>query len=706
MSKMTYRQLKEELPVDDDDIDSGKGLLAEDSTSNALPKPTDAHLGNETTSVLATGKDWKREELEEDEEEEELNEGDTVTLLRSHRADDKQQGEGEETEDEESEQVTTSLGSVEITTSQAHKFKWVRYTLGIGAFVLLFAFLATAIALIAIAPPCRSGGDNPTDNLEWWKTTIIYQCYPRSFQDSNRDGNGDLRGIMNRADYFLEIGAKTLWLNPIFRSPQKDGGYDISNFTDIDPLYGTLDDLKALLKELHSKGLKLLLDFVPNHTSDEHPWFIESRSSKNNPKRDWYIWTNGTDSQTPPNNWVSVFGGSAWTYDNVTGQYYFHQFAKFQPDLNYRNPEVRQAMEEVLRFWLDMGVDGFRFDAVKHLLEDPELRDEKRNPSCSADKCTTNSSDTDCYNCFIHNLTTDYTGIHNLTQSWRKVFDTYKGDRLMVGEIYDPIAKVMTYYGEDGNEFNFPFNFQFIGKRDWNGTEVNNTIYEWLDNMPEGAWPNWVFGNHDNPRVASTVGNTLARAMNVFLLTLPGTPTTYYGEEIFMTDVKNIPNDKRHDTVGNRDNERTPMQWDMSANAGFTPAGVDPWLPVASNYSVFNVEVESADEKSMLSLYRKLARMKSQYPSLRFANYTAILSTDYVLAYNRYHESSSKNFTVVINFGNSKQTVDLYSALDTPPSSLTISLSSNLNRTGSVNLKELELEAGEALVLESGQSCG
>ena len=694
---MAYQHLNEEQPATSDG-NSGIGLLEEDRTSEAHTKLTTVHLGEETDTAKPKSKDWGEEF--DDEEEEELNEGDTVTLLKGHRED----GDEGETEDEVSEQVTIGVSSVQITSSQAHKFKWVRIALGIGAFILLFLFLATAIALIAVAPSCNGGGDNPTDNLEWWKTTIIYQCYPRSFQDSDGDGNGDLKGIMSRSDYFVDIGVKTVWLNPIFQSPQKDGGYDISNFTNIDPMYGTIEDLKDLLKELHAKGIKLLLDFVPNHTSEEHPWFIESRKSKDNPKRDWYIWADMKDGQKPPNNWISVFGGPAWTYDNVTDQYYFHQFASFQPDLNYRNPEVREAMESVLRYWLDLGVDGFRFDAVKHLLEDPALKDETRNPSFPSDECTVNVDNSSCYNSLVHNLTTDYSGIHNVTRSWRKVFDLYK-DRFMVGEIYDPIATVMTYYGEDDDEFNFPFNFLLLGRKVWNGTEVNTTINDWLDSMPEGAWPNWVLGNHDNPRVASTVGNYLARAMNVVLLTLPGTPTTYYGEEIFMTDVTNIPANKKHDTVGNRDNERTPMQWDTSANAGFTIA--DPWLPVASNYSKYNVQTEGSDDKSMLSLYKELARMKSKYPALRFANYTAIFSTDEVLAYNRYHETGGKNFTVLVNFSTDRQVVDLSSDLDTSNSqSFSIQLSSNMDRSGGVNLEAIELNAGEALVLTSRRLCG
>ena len=257
------------------------------------------------------------------------------------------------------------------------RFVIIRYILGVGSFVLLFVFLAAAITLVALSPSCSN---IPNDGLVWWKTTVIYQCYPRSFKDSDGDGSGDLIGVLNKVDYLNDVGINAVWLNPIFKSPQKDNGYDVSNYTDIDPLYGTLGNLSALLKELHSKGMHLVLDLVPNHTSEEHPWFVESRKSLDNPKRDWYVWANASEDGGPPNNWFSLFGGSAWTLDNTTNQYYLHQFSEFQPDLNYHNPEVQSAMEDVIKFWFDFGVDGFRIDAVIFLLEDPELHDEPPNP--------------------------------------------------------------------------------------------------------------------------------------------------------------------------------------------------------------------------------------------------------------------------------------------------------------------------------------
>jgi glycosidase len=687
---MAYRPLNEEQPAGEKS-NGTVGLGEEEARTDLI----DVHLsdGEERAGAGGLG-DAPDNQVEEEEEEEE---GDTVTLLRDYQEEDEEIKKA--TEDGEPGRVTISDSNVQITTSQSHKFKWVRYALGVGAFVLLFAFLATAITLIAVAPPCR-GGETP--NLEWWKTTIIYQCYPRSFQDSNNDGDGDLRGIMNRTDYFVEIGVKTVWLNPIFKSPQRDGGYDISDFYKIDGLYGTMEDLKALLDELHSKGIRLLLDFVPNHTSDEHPWFVESRKNRTNPKRDWYVWADGQDDGSPPNNWISVFGGSAWTYDNATNQYYLHQFSDYQPDLNYRNREVKAAMEEVLKFWLELGVDGFRFDAVKHLLEDPALRDEARaNTYSGPPNCTTNISSNDCYSSLVHNLTTDYPGIHDIIRSWRRLFDSYEPERFMVGEIYDPPEVIMSYYGENGDEFNFPFNFFLLGiDSSWTGVTIDETISSWLDNMPEGAWPNWVLGNHDNPRVATRVGNYLAAAMNVLLLTLPGTPTTYYGEEIFMTNNKNILKNQTHDPAAHRDGERTPMQWDDSTHAGFTSENATPWLPLPANSTVFNVQVERNDNRSMLALYKKLSELKSKYAAFQFTDYAAVQSTNETFAYTRYHESSSDRFIIVINFSLTNQTVDLDSAVSSSEySSPSIYLSTKLNRTGSVDLKAVGLGPGEALVI-------
>lgn len=581
--------------------------------------------------------------------------------------------------------------------ADSRKFKVLRYALGVGSFVLLFGFLGTAIVLVALSPPCNS---IPKDGLVWWKTTVIYQCYPRSFKDTTGDGNGDLKGVQEKLGYLHDLGVDAVWLNPIFKSPQRDNGYDISNYSDIDPLYGSMDDLRELLKEVHSKGMHLILDFVPNHTSDEHPWFKESRSSTTNPKRDWYVWANASADGGPPNNWFSLFGGSAWSLDSATNQYYLHQFSAFQPDLNYHNPEVQAAMERVIKFWFDFGVDGFRIDAVIFLLEDPDLQDELPDHHYNGKvNCTVDRNNSDCYKTLIHNLTSNYPGIHNIIRRWRKIADGYT-DKFLVGETYDKVETVMTYYGKDNDEFHFPFNFFLLSNDNWTGDGVNAAISKWMDAIPEGAWPNWVLGNHDNPRIANKVGNYLARAMNVLLLTLPGTPTTYYGEEIFMTNVDVLP-DERQDKYGKRDEERTPMQWTDAKYAGFTKGDVKPWLPVSTNYSTYNVHSESSHSSSMLSLYKRLVKLITVNEAFRFSEYSPVMSNEDVFVYHRFHNSSKDEFIVVVNFSKTNTTANLTMVAESFVGARLELSSVDVKRDGtSINLHKIPLAGGEAVVIK------
>ena len=568
-------------------------------------------------------------------------------------------------------------------TTGPDKYGYIRKVLGVGVLVTLVALVASAVALIATAPRCN-------EKLVWWKSAIIYQCYPRSFQDSNGDGSGDLAGITSRVQYFKDLGIKAVWLNPIFASPQKDNGYDISDYTSIAPLYGTLSDFNLLLDSLHREGMYLILDFVPNHTSDQHPWFNESRSSVSSPKRDWYVWASPSQDGGPPNNWLSVFGGSAWSLDNLTGQYYLHQFSDFQPDLNYRNPEVISAMQSVLSFWLDLGVDGFHVDAVKFLLEDPDLRNETIDPSFNNETC--NISVPGClYNSLVHNLTTDYPGLHDITRGWRKVLDCYS-NKFMVAEAYDPIEVVVEYYGTNGDEFDFPFNFFLLGNNNWTASAVAGIVSTWLDNMPSGAWANWVLGNHDNPRIASKAGLYLARALNVLLLTLPGTPTTYYGEEILMTDVV-VPPNQTQDAYQGRDQERTPMQWNDGPNAGFT-TGL-PWLPLATNYTTYNVMNESLSNASMLTLYKQLTLMRQEFITY---GYSLDSVEGNVLSFHRYDNGTSVDYLVVINFSNESTPGPV--GIKSPPLSPELLLSSMLDKSGPVDLSSLNLRGGEALVIK------
>ena len=571
-------------------------------------------------------------------------------------------------------------------------YRYARRACGVTILLVLIALVVTAIVMIAIAPCC---------DLPWWKTAVIYQCYPQSFQDSDGDGWGDLPGIRSRVDHFSNIGVGAVWLNPIFDSPQKDNGYDVSNYTSIYHKYGTLEDFKLLLSELHSKDIRLLLDFVPNHTSDQHPWFLESRKSRDSPKRHWYIWADPKEGGGPPNNWISFFGGSAWTLDNATQQYYLHQFSSYQPDLNYRNESVVQAMNEVLRYWFDMGVDGFRVDAVIFLLEDPNLRDEVKNPEFNDSRCVTNISNPVCYDSLIHNETLNYAGIHDVIRGWRTVAKEYEtspsNEKILVGEIYSDLDTVFQYYGNNSDEFTFPFNFFLLENTKWTGTNVSNVVNEWLTGAPEDGWANWVLGNHDNPRIASKAGVHLARALNTLLLTLPGTPTTYYGEEILMTDV-NVSTSQQKDSFEGRDAERTPMQWNTSRNAGFTNPESKPWLPVANNFSKVNVDVESDSTDSILQLYKQLTALRDSSPAFQDGNYTFVNASDEVFSYVRQSDRVSERFLVVINFSEKPFTTNVNVSLSKP----TVVLSSALNRTDCepVDLTQLQLYGGEALVIK------
>ena len=579
--------------------------------------------------------------------------------------------------------------------------KNLKLTLGGGVFMLLAIILITAVTVSLVISLRPSGGDQ--SSLAWWKTSVIYQCYPQSFQDTSGNGIGDLNGIKQRAQYFTDIGVDTVWLNPIYKSPQEDNGYDITDYKDIDPLFGTLQDLRILLEELHAKGIRLLMEFVPNSTSDKHPWFVDSRSSKTNSKRDWYVWADGNQFGGPPSNWISKVGGSAWTLDNTTGQYFYHSFNAFQPDLNYHNPEVRDAMADVLNFWLDFGVDGFRIDALMFLLENPQFKNDSLNPNYNGSDCTANVSSPMCYDSLNHTETLDYTGIHELVTDWRKLIDSYN-ERFIIGETHGPVKTVVKYYGEKGSELNFPFNFQFLDNTNWTGIEVSRIVSSWLDNMPEGAWPNWVVGNHDNSRIPNRAGLYLARALNALLLTLPGTPTTYYGEELLMTDVYIPPNKTRDEKYLDRDKERTPMQWNGGPNAGFAASDVEPWLPLPDNYTTYNVEFERRNQTSMLVLYKRLVQLRSTNAALQYADYALVLNTTDVYAYHRFHESSDTEFIVVINFSQNATTVNLSKAPKTFQNP-EVELSSDASREGSVvDLTNVNLDSGEALVIRGKRS--
>ena len=530
----------------------------------------------------------------------------------------------------------------------------------------------------------------------WWQTGVIYQIYPRSFFDSDGDGIGDLPGITSKLDYLCWLGVDALWLSPIYPSPMADFGYDISNYTDVHPLFGTLEDLDSLLYQAHQRDIKLILDFVPNHTSDEHPWFQQARSSRTNAYRDWYIWHDPAKDGGPPNNWMSNFGGSAWQFDAHTEQYYLHVFDKKQPDLNWRNPNVRQAMYEVMRFWLDRGIDGFRIDALHALLEDEQFRDNPPNPEWKpGDPSHTR---------YLAHYTEDQPGLHEIIQEMRTLTESYGQYpvRLLIGEISLPMERLMPYYGEQLDEIHLPFNFQFVNLPTWEAGTIRQVVEDYEAVLPSGAWPNWVLGNHDGSRIATRVGREQARLAQMLLLTLRGTPTCYYGDELGMQDVP-LPPELMHDPPGkdnpeySRDPERTPMQWDGSANAGFCPVGVKPWLPVANDYQTYNVAAELHDPHSFLMLTRALLTIRRSHPALTLGSYLSV-EQENPACFVYLRQYADQRYLVILNFSVEEQVANLPGQGQGH-----VILSTCMDRGGSLDLSTAHLRGNEGLLVGVGR---
>jgi alpha-glucosidase len=521
----------------------------------------------------------------------------------------------------------------------------------------------------------------------WWQTGIIYQIYPRSFADASGDGIGDLAGIRRRLPYLPELGVDAIWLSPIFPSPMADFGYDISDYTGIDPLFGTLAEFDALLDAAHGHGLKLLLDLVPNHTSDRHPWFAESRASRDNPKRDWYIWKDPAPDGGPPNNWLSEFGGSAWQYDEKTKQYYCHTFLAAQPDLNWRNPAVRSAIYDVMRFWLKRGVDGFRVDVIWHLIKDEQFRDNPPDPNYAAGEKPKRA--------LIPLYTADRPEVHGVIAEMRRVVDEFP-DRLLIGEIYLPIERLVAYYGRDLTGLHLPFNFALLNAP-WQARTIGKLIEEYERLLPPGGWPNWVLGNHDRPRIASRVGAAQARIAAMLLLTLRGTPTIYYGDEIGMQQVA-IPDEAAHDPVAHnlpglglgRDGCRTPMQWDDGPYAGFSRA--PPWLPLEDVYKQRNVAALKVDEKSIYQLHRELIALRRRHAALQVGSYRPLAVEGDVLAFVR--ETGGDKLLVALNMGAQQTAVNL------PGGQGRLLLSSFCDCAEAPVTGTLELRENEGVVIE------
>ncbi|HEU5315640.1 MAG TPA: alpha-amylase family glycosyl hydrolase, partial [Chloroflexota bacterium] len=464
--------------------------------------------------------------------------------------------------------------------------------------------------------------------------------------------------------------------------------------TCVDPLFGTLPEFDQLLAAAHRRGLRVLLDLVPNHTSDEHPWFVESRRGRSDPKRDWYIWRDPKPGGGPPNNWLSHFGGSAWTYDRATRQYYLHLFDPKQPDLNWANRAVRNAVYDAMRFWLDRGVDGFRVDVVGGMVKDPQFRDDPPNPDWKRGDPAPHKL------LRVHSM--NRPGVHAVVREMRRVTDAYQ-DRVLIGEYYGPFERLVRFYGRhhggrlDG--CHLPFNFALIALP-WDAAAVRAAVDRYEASLPEGAWPSWVLGNHDRPRVASRVGADQARVAQMLLLTLRGTPTMYYGDEIGMADVP-VPHQRALDPVEKRvpghgrDPARTPMQWSADRYAGFSAHR--PWLPLARDYAAVNVAAQRRDPRSLLSLVRRLLQLRRATPALALGDIATLESGhDDVLAYAR--TCGGQRVLVALNFGPHKRCVDFLAAGGRHRVG-TILCSTSMGRTGAADLASLQLRPNEGVVL-------
>jgi alpha-glucosidase len=535
-----------------------------------------------------------------------------------------------------------------------------RFRTSLFRIVLLFLALASLGAQEmpqATVPQPAS----PSSRDPWWKHAVIYEIYPRSFQDSNGDGVGDINGITSRLDYLRDLGIDAIWITPMYPSPQVDFGYDISNYEAIDPQYGTMADFDRLVAEAKKRNIRVIMDWVPNHTSDQHPWFLESRASLNNPKRDWYIWRDGKGPNNPPNNWQSWFGHSAWTFDARTSQWYYHYFYVQQPDLNWRNPQVRKAMYEVLRFWLDHGVAGFRMDAVSRLFEDPNLHDDPILPGKNA------FGDPNIQ----HKYTDDLPEVHDVLREIRKLVDSYPGDPVLISEADEPtIQDLAKMYGVNNDEVQLPMDFQVADVNKLSATQFRKLLDD-IEFNPLDGEPYFFFSNHDQSRSWDRYGDgvhndQIAKLMAAFLMTTRATPQMYYGEEIGMrTTIPSRVEDVK-DPVGRtgwpkdkgRDGERTPMQWDSSRNAGFSTAE-KTWLAVPSSAAQYNVALEQRDPYSILNFYKQLIALRRELPALHEGEYVAVDRDDpNVLAYLRKVPNGADSLLVALNMSTEPHTVN------------------------------------------------
>ena len=544
------------------------------------------------------------------------------------------------------------------------------------------------------------------EDIPWWKRAVVYEIAVKSFADSDGDGVGDLRGIIEHLDYLNDgtaasLGIDAVWLTPVFKSPQADFGYDVSDYFSIEPRYGSMEDFDELLQQCHRRGIKVILDMVLNHTSDEHPWFAGSRASRDDPRRDWYIWRNGRSPGKPPNRWLAVVEGSAWEWDDETQQYYYHAFLPFQPDLNWRNPEVRETMFDVCRFWLDKGVDGFRLDLINYLYEDRLLRENPRKFGLRP------------YDWQVHLYDRSQPESLEAAKELRRLADGYPG-RMLVGEVYtDTPQDAVAFMGDGTDSLHLSF-YLDLAQRRWKAEEFHASV-EWLEERaPAAAWPCYYLSNHDLPRHYSRLGRggdaeARAKVAAAMMFTLRGTPFIYYGEEIGMPAGK-VPRKSIDDPIGKkfwpipvgRDQSRTPMQWNAGRNAGFSDA--EPWLPVGASYREKNVEAQTADPGSLLSWYRRLIWARKSRPALLAGDYRAVDGAPRgVFAYIR--ELGEERVAVFLNFTSGAIRLDGLSAAVTGGAWRTL-LSTHREEGAKLAVEGLRLEADEALVLEETPRSG
>ena len=518
----------------------------------------------------------------------------------------------------------------------------------------------------------------------WWQRGAIYQLLVPSFLDTDGDGLGDLDGVTARLDYLEWLGVNAIWLSPCYPSPLKELGYDVSDYCNVEPRFGSLQAFDRLLDEAHRRELRVILDWVGNHTSAQHPWFRESRSSRASPRRNWYLWRDARSDGAPPNNWVSVFGGSVWHWDAATSQYYLHTFLDSQPDLNWREPQVRAAMLDAMKFWLDRGVDGFRLDAAPLFFKDPEWRDNPPNPDYRAGELPDSTQ--------LPIYTRNQPGLHELFAELRALVDGYRGERVLLGEFYVPTDELVTFYGDRTPELHLPLNLSWTWSK-WQADAIGPMTADYQAHVAGRGWPTTTLDTHDQPRIVARAGVEQARVAALLLLTQRGTPTLYYGDEIGMRGV-DIPSEQAVDPQGrrtgrNRDPTRTPMQWSDDTYAGFST--VEPWLPVGVDRATANVATQSHDAGSLLTLTRRLLELRAREPALRSGVQEPCEAGAGLVVYRRGDE---RRFLVVANLMHAPTRYDLRSDI-----AGRVVLSTFLDREGESVAAQVRLRADEGLLI-------